>query len=801
MATALEKLRTDLEISPEGTSGVIVKDPVTRRFYRFTPVQATVLELLDGSRDLAAIAAEASEKHRTEVLEDQLEDFVGKLRHLLLLDHPYCWTRLEGVARGSKGSFKNLLSIKLHAFNPDRTLTLLEKRLRFFFSPAFSAIFWVAAVVAGILSIVHARSLFVSMGSLFSLYSIPLILLVVFTVVTIHEFGHGLTLKHHGGRVEEMGVMLLYFIPAFYCNVSDAWMLGRRERLLVSVAGGYIQIFLWALATIAWRILAPETLASQVCLIIIAFSGIQTLFNFNPLIRLDGYYMLSDYVQVPNLRPKALAYLKNRVVGFITGTPAAGAPAAGAPAAGDGPNRRERRILVWYGLASSLFTVVLVAVMLHRIGGWIIQEYRFWGILATSALFLATIPITRKENVETSRKLLTGMIIRIRKKPLIYMGLLLLALLVGFLPWQLKISGEFAITAAQKVSVSPQVDGNLMRIHVDQGDRVQSGQLLAEIENLELSNSYEETRGELASQRASLDLLKAGSRPEEIENARRQVETKRAELYNASRVEQERALLRETIAKRESELKNAQLNYERTLSLLNSGLIARIEADRDRTAFEVQQKELAEARGQLSILEEQTDRNRDIKRKELAQAESQLNILLAGARKESVRASESQVSKLEEKLGILEQQREKLKVRSPIEGIVATAHLQNRIGDYLEKGDPFCDIVSEGSMLIEMPVPEKEIGEVSVGMPISLKVRGYPGRWYEAHVKSIAPVAATTGTDRTVLVHGELTNTDGTLKSGMTGVGKILCGKRTVFAIAFRRAVRWIRTEFWEYLP
>ena len=174
----------------------------------------------------------------------------------------------------------------------------------------------------------------------------------------------------------------------------------------------------------------------------------------------------------------------------------------------------------------------------------------------------------------------------------------------------------------------------------------------------QIINGYEETRGELASQQASLDLLKAGRRPEEIETARRQVETKRAELYNATRVEQERALLRETISKRESELKNAQLNYERTLSLLNSGLIARIEADRDRTAFEVHQKELAEAKGQLSILEEQTDRNRDIKRKELAQAESQLNILLAGARKESLRASASQVSKLEEKLNILEKQKE-----------------------------------------------------------------------------------------------------------------------------------------------
>ena len=113
----------------------------------------------------------------------------------------------------------------------------------------------------------------------------------------------------------------------------------------------------------------------------------------------------------------------------------------------------------------------------------------------------------------------------------------------------------------------------------------------------------------------------------------------------------------------------------------------------------------------------------------------------------------------------------------------------------------FCEIVSEGTVIVEMPVPEKEIGEVRLGFPITIKVRGYPKRWYEARVKSIAPVAAPNGIERTVLVQGELENPDGSLKAGMTGVGKILCGKRAIFAIASRRAIRWLRTEFWEYLP
>ena len=784
--------RSDLEIHREADSGIIVKDPVTRRFFRFTSVQASAIQLLDGKHDLASIAKTVSEKHQTEVLEAQLEEFFGKLRTLLLLDHPYCWAQLENAKKGERKSFRNLLSIKIRAFNPDRLLTALEKRLHFFFTRVFSIIVVIAVAIATIISILNAGLLFVSMNSLFSLYSIPLVIVVIFAVITIHEFGHGLTLKHFGGKVEEMGFMLLYFIPAFYCNVSDAWMLKKRERILVSLAGGYIQIFIWALATIAWRILAPETVASQMCIIIIAFSGIQTLFNFNPLIRLDGYYMLSDYVEVSNLRPKALAYLKNGFLSIISGT---------ASEANNELNRREKRLLFWYGTSSALFTVALIAIMFGRVGGWIIQEYRFWGIILTSLLFLVTVPITKKENVQTSRKLFKGLVIRIRKAPLIFMALTLVILVIGFLPWQLKISGDFTILASRKVSVTPQVVGNLKKIYVEQGEHVQAGQLLAEIENLELSDAYEETKGELATKRASLDLLKAGSRPEEIEKFSRQVETRQAELSNASRIDQERDVRRQTIEKKEAELKNAESIYTRSKELWKDGLIAAMELDRDRTAFEVQQKELAEAKGQLSVLEENMDRDLAIRRKELNQARSELNMVLAGTRKESIRAEESQVLKLEEKLNILEQQRAMLKIRSPIEGIVTTPYLKNRIGDFLDKGDAFCEIASEGTVIVDMPVPEKEIGDVQEGLPITLKVRGYPRRWYEARVKNIAPVAAVSGEERTVIVQGELRNPDGSLRTGMTGVGKILCGKRTIFELAFRRAIRWTRTEFWEYLP
>jgi HlyD family secretion protein len=110
-------------------------------------------------------------------------------------------------------------------------------------------------------------------------------------------------------------------------------------------------------------------------------------------------------------------------------------------------------------------------------------------------------------------------------------------------------------------------------------------------------------------------------------------------------------------------------------------------------------------------------------------------------------------------------------------------------------------VVNLGTMLIDMPVPEKEIADVRPGFPIALKVRGYPKLSFQGRVTTISPVALESGSERKVLVKSELANDEGLLKAGMTGVGKILCGKRMIAELLSRRAVRWLRTEFWEYLP
>src|SRR5204863_7832804 len=100
----------------------------------------------------------------------------------------------------------------------------------------------------------------------------------------------------------------IYFQPALYCNVSDAWLFPEKsKRLWVAFAGPYFELFLWGLATLTWRITDVETGINYLALIVMITSGIKTLFNFNPLIKLYGYYLLSDWLEIPNLRKKGFA--------------------------------------------------------------------------------------------------------------------------------------------------------------------------------------------------------------------------------------------------------------------------------------------------------------------------------------------------------------------------------------------------------------------------------------------------------------------------------------------------------------
>ena len=256
--------------------------------------------------------------------------------------------------------------------------------------------------------------------------------IVVFTVITMHEFSHGLTCCHFGGKVREVGFMLIYFQPAFYCDVSDSWMFpSKRQRLWVTFAGGYFQLVLWGVATIVWRITDTDTLINQIVLVVIVFAGLQTLVNFNPLIKLDGYYMLSDYLEIPNLRAKAMTSLWSWV-------------ARKHPS--KHPWREERAQLV-YGSASIIFSTTFLVYVYSALYTWATSQFAFAGLVGFVMFSTYTLRRTAVESWAGLRALATRAAFRKYRN----MGIAAAAVLISFAQPDPTLSSK--MSAEQTVSV------------------------------------------------------------------------------------------------------------------------------------------------------------------------------------------------------------------------------------------------------------------------------------------------------------------------------------------------------------
>src|SRR5262245_7053437 len=307
----LVQLRRDLEHSrqlQQGKSYLVIKDPLTRRYFRFTESQAAILDLIaDAPVSAETAAKQAAEKLGATIAVATMEAFFDSLEEKYLLDTPEVWDKLSTI-KNQKLERRNLLYWKLGSINPERIFAWLLPRTRGAFTPAFH-VFALLSIASGVaISYLNWDRLAAAAPTFFSLYGLLLIWPVVFAVTTLHEFSHGLTCCHYGGKVHEVGFMLIYFQPAFYCDVSDSWMFtSRRNRMFVTLAGGYVQLVIWGLCTIVWRVTATDTFINHIAMVVVLYSGFQTLVNFNPLIKLDGYYMLSDYLEIPNLRTKALS--------------------------------------------------------------------------------------------------------------------------------------------------------------------------------------------------------------------------------------------------------------------------------------------------------------------------------------------------------------------------------------------------------------------------------------------------------------------------------------------------------------
>jgi len=322
------RARPDLSVKRhryQGRSYWVVKEPVSLSYFRFQEEEFAILQMLDGQTSLDEIKDRfEAEFPPQKITVEELQQFIVTLhrRGLVITDSPGQGSQLkkrrdERRVQEFLGKLSNVLSIRFRGIDPDRLLSWLHKRLWFLFSTPVVLCCIFLALSAGTLVLVQLdqfRAKLPGFHDFFNLHNAVWIGVTLAVTKVIHEFGHGLTCKHFGGECHEMGVMLLVLTPCLYCNVSDSWMLPSKwQRAMIGAAGMYVEVIIASICTFLWWYSKPGLL-NQLCLSTMFVCSVSTIvFNGNPLLRYDGYYILSDILEIPNLRQKASEILNRKL--------------------------------------------------------------------------------------------------------------------------------------------------------------------------------------------------------------------------------------------------------------------------------------------------------------------------------------------------------------------------------------------------------------------------------------------------------------------------------------------------------
>jgi len=487
-----------------------IKDPLSLAYFELSDEAFYVLNQLDGRPTFAEICAAFHSRFFPRTLStDDLRAFLGQLisQNLVIAEG---FGRGRAIAKQKQvvqsrqrwARVSNLLAIRFRGLDPDNMLDRILSWVGWIFSPVATAIGAVLIASALMLIVLHFDEFISRMPEARALISVPNLVSISFLLAIVkilHEFGHGLACKRYGGECHELGVMLLVFTPTLYCNVSDVWMLKSKwQRMAVSLAGMWVEAVLAAACTLLWWISAPG-LFNSLCLNLIFLCGLNTIiFNGNPLLRYDGYFVLSDWLEVPNLQQQAALIVRSMICRWFCGFDSDGVS--------EMPSRR-RWGLFFYGVASLTYRCLLTLIILWGLYRWLnpmglgalVQVFSVFTVgsmlcvplLMTARFFGSS---ANRASVDWGRLFWRC-------------GVTLIAFVILFsIPFPCRVLTEAIADDGDAESVYVTIAGTLIEsAHV--GQTVETGQVIARLEDPQLDVKLTQLAGEVAQQRLRLGQL------------------------------------------------------------------------------------------------------------------------------------------------------------------------------------------------------------------------------------------------------------------------------------------------------
>jgi putative peptide zinc metalloprotease protein len=502
------RVRPDLDITPqkyEGRTYYVIKDPVSLRYYRFKEQEHFLIKLMDGGHTLDDAQKAFEKRFRPDrlTLED-LEHFGQQLLSAGLAQNesPQAGKQLFDRRRKRRRSeimqaLTNILYIKIPVFDPEKLLTRMLPYCRWMFTTTFM-LFSVAVMLGAVLLVLTHFTTFLdrlpAYHEFFQFKTVMYLWAALGLVKVIHEFGHGLSCKAFGGEVHEMGFLFLCFSPCMYCNVSDAWTLPSKwKRIIISFAGIYVELMIAAVATFVWWNTPAYPFLNHLSLALMVVCSVSTVvFNGNPLMRYDGYYVLADWLEIPNLRDRSNRYLQRIVMEHCLGIEVQPEPYM----------ELWRRILfVTYAVVSYVYRWVVTFVILKFMATFL-KPYKLEIISNMLALLAAGSmigwPLYRLgKNIHKRGRLPDMKSVRVVLSAGALAGVVLAFFLLPLPVSRVRQSGLVQVQPQFVEKVPVVVPGRLKSISVREGQYVRKGTVLAEFESQQMEEAALKARTNL----------------------------------------------------------------------------------------------------------------------------------------------------------------------------------------------------------------------------------------------------------------------------------------------------------------
>jgi len=472
----------------------VLQDPASLRANRLTPAANFLIMLMNGERSVQDIWDIATERLGDNApTQDETIQLLSQLHgaDALQCDVPPDTSELlrrhyQQKRNTWKRRFMNPMAVRIPLLDPDNFLNRFESLARPLFS-WFGMLVWLVVVGwAVILAGVHWPDLTENITDTVLAPHNLLLLGVMFPLVkAIHEFGHAFAAKVWGGEVHEMGIMLLVLMPVPYVDASAASAFREKwKRVIVGAAGMVVELFVAALALFVWLNVEPGVTRAVAYNVMIIASVSTLLFNINPLLRFDGYYILSDLVEIQNLGTRANKYLGYLIQRYVYRLRDLEPPPA---------TPGEIRWFVGYGIGSFIYRMFIVAIIVL----FVATKFFFIGVLLAiwAIAIMVVVPL-----IKNTAKLFNNPRIRPKRARAVATtaSFVAIAVAVTLVPVPSWTRAEGTIRLPGDMVVRAGYDGFVERIVAEPGSYVRRGMPLIACRNREVTTRVELLKGRLA---------------------------------------------------------------------------------------------------------------------------------------------------------------------------------------------------------------------------------------------------------------------------------------------------------------